>query len=75
MSGWKLTPRMVECLTYYRDNEQNPDRVIRGNSGWTTRQLNTALDRDWLKVGPGGWHVPTDAGRAALAAAEGRTDD
>lgn len=63
----KLTPMMRQCLGYYRDNETNPVREIPREHRWTTRQLNTALDRNWLKVCPGGWHVLSDAGLAALS--------
>lgn len=62
----KLTKAQRACLEYYRDNEFNPVRVQRPPYTWTTRQVNTALDRDWLFVGPGGWHIPTPAGLAAL---------
>lgn len=61
-----LTPRMIACLSYYRDNEHNPDRRSYPPYTWTMRQANTALDRDWLLVGPGGWHILTDLGRQAL---------
>lgn len=63
----KISPLMRECLTYYRDNENNPDRrVFTDEWRWTMRQVNTALDRGWLAVGPGGWHILSFAGRAAL---------
>lgn len=68
----KLTEAMRACLQYYGDNEANPARVQRPPYRWTMRQTNKALDRDWLMVGPGGWHVLTEAGRALLRA-EGET--
>ena len=68
----KLTKAMAACLTYYGENEHNPNRVIFGPPWyWTGRQLNTALDRGWLRVGPGGWHILSESGRAALAAGAG----
>lgn len=67
----KLTKARRDCLTYYRDNEHNPDRHQRPPYTWTTRQTNAALDFDWLCVGPGGWHILTEAGRSALAKATG----
>lgn len=66
----KLSKAMHACLVYYRDNETNPDRVQRPPYAFTMRQVNSALDRDYLKVGPGGWHILSDIGRAALAAQE-----
>ncbi len=63
----KLTPAMIACLSYYRDNERNPDRCQRPPYAWTMRQANKALDRDWLMVGPGGWHILTDLGRRTLS--------
>jgi hypothetical protein len=71
----KLTRAQRDCLSYYRDNEHNSDRRQFPPYTWTTRQVNTALDRDWLKVGPGGWHILSAAGRAALAQEGGRSDD
>ena len=64
----KLTKAMRGCLAYYRDNEFNADRRQRPPYTWNNRQVNTALDRDWLKVGSGGWHVLTDLGRRTLEA-------
>lgn len=69
----RLTKPMRLCLTYYGENETNPNRVIK-IGGWTIRQTDIALDNDWLKVGPGGWHILTDAGRAALASQEKPND-
>lgn len=63
----KLTKAMRSCLEYYRDNEHNPDRFQRPPYTWDRRQMNAALDRAWLCVGPGGWHVLSDAGRAAIS--------
>ncbi|HEV2507356.1 MAG TPA: hypothetical protein VGV39_30065 [Mesorhizobium sp.] len=63
----KLSKSMCDCLTYYRDNEHNPDRLQKPPYTWDRRQMNGALERDWLCVGPGGWHILTEAGRAALA--------
>lgn len=62
----KLTDAMRACLEYYRDNERNPNRVQRPPYKFTTRQVNRALDLDYLRVGPHGWHVLSDAGLAAL---------
>ncbi len=70
MSGVKLTKAMRACLDYYGANENNPDRFQRPPYTWTMRQANTALDRDWLCVGPDGWHILTAAGRAALQTSE-----
>lgn len=66
----KLTKAMRSCLEYYRDNENNPIRVQRPPYTWNNRQVNTALDRDYLMVGPGGWHVLSPAGRSALTQGE-----
>lgn len=66
MPGEKLTKPLRLCLEYYRDNEHNPNRVSYEPCGWTIRSADAALDNGWLTVGPGGWHVLTDAGRAAL---------
>lgn len=57
---------MRACLEYYRDNEHNPNRLQLPPYHFTMRQVNRALDLDYLKVGPGGWHILADAGRAAL---------
>jgi hypothetical protein len=65
--GEKITKAMRACLNYYLTNELNPVRVQRPPYAWTTRQLNSALDRSWLCVGPGGWHILTPVGRAALS--------
>ncbi|TWB61632.1 hypothetical protein FBZ98_101977 [Rhizobium sp. ERR 922] len=62
----KLTKAMRACLVYYRDNEFNPDRHAYPPYDFNIRQVNRALDLDYLKVGPGGWHILSDAGRAAL---------
>ena len=61
----KLTKAMRLCLSYYGENEHNPVREDR-KGGWSMLQADRALDRGWLTVGPGGWHILTDAGRAAL---------
>lgn len=67
----KLSPLMRECLTYYRDNENNPDRrVFSDEWRWTMRQVNTALDLGWLMVGRDGWHIISPAGRDALVNGE-----
>ena len=62
----KLTKAMHACLTYYGDNEHNQDRRAYPPYDFNMRQVNRALDLDYLKVGPGGWHVLSEAGRAAL---------
>ena len=61
----KLTKPMRLCLSYYGENEHNPVRIDR-KGGWTMKQADRALDNGWLTVGPGGWHILTPAGRAAL---------
>lgn len=67
MSGEvKLTKAMRACLEYYRANANNPNRHQRPPYTWTTRQLNTALDRSYLRVGDGGWHVLSPSGLAVL---------
>jgi hypothetical protein len=73
MSAERVTKAMRACLEYYGANETNPDRHQRPPYTWNTRQLNTALDRDWLCVGPGGWHILTPPGRAALSPAGDRS--
>jgi hypothetical protein len=62
----KLTKAMAACLKYYGDNEHNPNRLQRPPYKFNMRQVNSALDKDFLKVGSGGWHVLSDAGRSAL---------
>lgn len=62
----KLTKAMRAYLAYYRDNEKNQDRRAYPPYEFNMRQVNRALDLDYLKVGPSGWHIPTDAGRRAL---------
>jgi hypothetical protein len=69
MAGTKTAMR--DCLTYYCDNEHNQDRLQLPPYTWTRRQMNDALRRDWLRVGPGGWHILSDAGHEALAKALG----
>lgn len=61
-----LTKAMRHCLEYYAAKEDSADRHQRPPYTWTTRQVNMALDRGWLCVGAGGWHILSDAGRAAL---------
>lgn len=67
MSSERVTKAMRACLEYYGANEANPVRVQRPPYVFTTRQVNAALDRGWLCVSPGGWHILSPAGRAALA--------
>jgi len=62
----KLTKAMRACLEYYRDNELNACRTVKPPYAFTMRQVNAALDRDFLEVGPGGWHTLSADGRAAL---------
>lgn len=69
----RLTPAMRACLEYYRDNENNPNRLQLPPYTWNGRQVNRALDLDYLVVGPGGWHILSEAGRRALI--EGGRDD
>ena len=59
----RLTEAQRACLEYFRDNEINANRVQRPPYAWNRRQHNTALDRGWLEVGPGGWHILSSAGR------------
>jgi hypothetical protein len=61
---------MTACLIYYRDNEHNPDRRSYPPYRFSMQQVNRALELDYLKVGQGGWHILSDAGRAALSQAE-----
>lgn len=70
-----LTKAQRACLEYYRDNENNPVRVSYPPCTWTIRQTNIALDRGWLCVGPGGWHVLTPAGRQALTEPTNTTEE
>jgi len=65
MAG-RLTEAMRSCLEYYRDNETNPDRLQLPPYRWNRRQMNGALNRGYLCVGPGGWHILSGAGRTAL---------
>ena len=65
-------PRMLACLTYYHENRDNPNRVQLPPYDFTMREVNYALDRGWLCVGPGGWHVTSEAGHAALKSEEPR---
>lgn len=64
----KLTKAQVRCLNWYEQHQHLAprDRPHTRSTGWDTRQLNRLLDLEMLHVGPGGWHVPTDAGREAL---------
>lgn len=63
-----ITKAMAACLKYYGDNEHNPDRRAYPPYEFNMRQVNSALDKDFLKVGPGGWHILSDAGRTVLSA-------
>lgn len=65
----KLSKAMSACLRYYGDNEHNPDRRAYPPYEFNMRQVNRALELDFLKVGPGGWHILSDAGRSALGGA------
>ncbi len=65
MSG-DMTKAMRACLEYYRDNERNPNRLVRPPYLFNMRQVNRALGLDYLRVGPGGWHILSDVGRRAL---------
>lgn len=66
MSERPISKSMRACLTYYRDNEHNPERVQRPPYTWNRRQLNKALDLGLLRVGPGGWHILSERGRDQL---------
>jgi hypothetical protein len=61
----KLTDAQLRCLTWYEENRAT-NAVIPGDAKWNMRQVERLLDLDMLEVGPGGWHVPSEAGRAAL---------
>lgn len=37
------------------------------NRGWSSRTIDSLLDKGLLRVGDGGWHVFTDLGRAVHA--------
>ena len=65
------TDAMRDCLTYYHENETNPDRFQHPPYTWNMRQTSKALVEGWLKVGPGGWHILSPAGHEALASLKG----
>lgn len=66
----KLSEAQRRCLTWYLDAENDPRRVVPAKCGWNMRQVNRLLEIGMLHVGPGGWHVPSPAGRPALARKE-----
>lgn len=69
--GVRLSDRRRTCLQWYLDHENIPSPEGRFHDAekypFTGREMNWALENDLLCVGPNGWHVPSDAGRTALA--------
>lgn len=62
----KITKAMRDCLVWYRQKEHDRDRLHKPPYTWTMRQVNIALERDWLCVRPNEWHILTDTGRLLL---------
>lgn len=66
----RLSEARRRCLEWYREAEHDPERIIPSDARWNMRQVNDLLEMGMLTVGPGGWHVPSEAGRRALDEAE-----
>lgn len=66
--------RLLQALRYYAMEDVPPGDTRKilhpSNQGWSSGTIQKALDRGFLKVGDGGWHVLSEAGRTALAEAE-----
>ncbi len=67
----KLTKRMRACLEWYRDKENDSDRVQHRPYLFGCREMNGALDLGFMFVGENGWHVLTPAGLSALSDSKG----
>lgn len=64
----KLTEAQFLCLCWYRDHEHTfPRAIIPADTKWNMRQVNRLLYMGMLRVGLGGWHIPSDLGRSAIA--------
>lgn len=66
-----VSKRIRLALEYYSLEDVSPrdPRKLRhpSNRGWSSKTIDEALDAGLLTCGKDGWHVLTDAGRAALS--------
>ena len=64
-----LTEAQIACLFWHQGKRHvdGQGRVTRGDEGWGEREFQALLHIDFLEVGPGGWHVPSEAALLAMA--------
>lgn len=65
----KLSELQRECLQWYANREQmlsQHGRDLPPIHRWSNRQINWAVERGLLSVGPNGWRAITHKGREAL---------
>lgn len=67
-----VSARVLKALAYYALEHVSPYDPVKihhpANKGWSSKTIGEALDAGLLTCGKDGWHVLTDAGRAALGA-------
>lgn len=63
----KLTERRRKLLQYYELHRDDPNRIVPEDVPISSSMINWLLDQSLICVGPKGWHIASDLGRAALS--------